>query len=238
MKVQIGKYKNKRVLAVVAHPDDLEFYAAGTISILSRSSRVHLAVVTNGENGGSMGKEKLKALRRREQRKAAKVLGIKEVVLLNFRDTQVVNVPNLRRRLVEVIIVFKPEMLITFDPANEHELHPDHRNLGQAVIDSLIAVDVRGWKVGEVLLFNTLRPNVFVDVSSVWNLVMDSNRAHKSQFSEFNGGWEEKRRILEEKAAILGSKRGAKYAEAFRRIDLSSRTYITQANESIREEFD
>ncbi|MDD3647881.1 MAG: PIG-L family deacetylase [Candidatus Dojkabacteria bacterium] len=234
MKKYINKIKNKRILSIVAHPDDLEFYAAGTIKLLSGNNSIHLIVATSGENGGKISKEKLKMIRRGEQRKSAKSLGIKKVSFLNFRDTNVLNDQYLRKVLVKEIIEFMPEIIITFDPANELEVHPDHRNLGQAIIDSLIKSAVRGWSVDVVLLFDTLKPNVFIDVSKVWEFVLISNKAHRTQFSEFAGGWKEKQRILEEKATILGKAIGVKYAEAFRRIELSSKLYLDQARESLK----
>src|ERR1051326_6014991 len=109
--------KFKRVLAVFAHPDDPEFGAGGSMAKLaSDGANVTYVIVTDGTQGGEDPKQKdaeLKAIREREQRAAAKVLGIKKVEFLGYKDGHLAHDLNLRRDIVRMIRKHKPELVIT-----------------------------------------------------------------------------------------------------------------------------
>ena len=122
--------KNKRILAVFAHPDDESFGPAGTIAKWSRENEVYLVVATDGRHGLSkekFGPEKLKEVRRKETLEAARVLGIKKVHFLDFEDGSLCNnlYHKLAKKIDKFVKFYKPEVVLTFDP-NGLTGHVDH----------------------------------------------------------------------------------------------------------------
>jgi len=134
-----------RVLAVGAHPDDVEFYAGATLASLAREgAEVRIVVCTDGSRGGEGGTE-LAAVRRREAEQAAAALGCTRPRFLGYTDGELVNHDALRRELVREIRVARPELLLAHDPttlwtrrgALAQLGHSDHRAAGEAVLDAL-----------------------------------------------------------------------------------------------------
>jgi LmbE family N-acetylglucosaminyl deacetylase len=142
-----------RVLVVMAHPDDAEVYAGGTISRLtSEGKTVRLVVTTNGGKGNKDKKEltesELSVLRVKEQDEAAKIMGIEEGQSFNLGlpDGGIVPDMNTIERIVFHIREFKPDLIITHNPEDmfvefsEESMwvnHKDHRNTAQAVVDAM-----------------------------------------------------------------------------------------------------
>ena len=112
---------NKNIIAIGAHPDDIELGCGGTISYLSdRGYNVFCIFVTKGEVGGDP------IIRQRESKAACDILGAKEVIFGDFIDTEVPNSRDLITFLEKFATDKKPEMV--FIP-NENDTHQDHRNL-------------------------------------------------------------------------------------------------------------
>lgn len=131
-----------RALAIVAHPDDLEYGAAAAIARWTAAGRrVSYLMATRGEAGiDTMEPERAARVREAEQRASAAVVGVEEVEFLDHRDGVVEEGVALRRDLTAAIRRHRPELLITL---NHHETWggvnwntPDHRAVGRAVLDA------------------------------------------------------------------------------------------------------
>lgn len=213
----------ERVLVVCAHPDDPEFSAAGTIAKWSQTgARVTYIIVTDGSKGTSdpnMTSEELVKIREQEQRAAAEVLGVAEVVFLGYEDSGIVNNQALRRDIVQQIRLHRPDVLITHDPTarimdNRSLNHTDHRTVGDTTLDAVYPLardrlnfpehEVEGLephKVLDIFLVSTNEPNFLVDITDTIDLKLAALRAHKSQIQE------------PEKVEEYLRKRNEKYAE-------------------------
>lgn len=144
-------FANKsKILVVMAHPDDAELFAGGTISrLINVGKKVRVVKLTTG-NKGSRG-EKISStdlgnLREKEDREAMKILGIKDEdnIYLGIEDGEVVNSPEIIGKIAQQIRLFQPDLIIThnpediiikFDAKNSWINHRDHRNTGLSTID-------------------------------------------------------------------------------------------------------
>lgn len=191
----------KTVLAVGAHPDDIEFSCTGLLmKLIYRGYDTYYAVATNGESGFKVGSKPRKqrvAVRRREQLRAAKILGVKKVYFLGFKDGFLENNYELRRKLVSIIKRVKPEIIFSFDPANRtyeniNLQHRDHRNVGKAVFDAVFAAKNKYMfpgkphKVDYLYFFGSSEPNYFENISPCIKRKLEILKEHKSQFPDFS----------------------------------------------------
>lgn len=130
------------LLLIFAHPDDESFALGGTISKYAEQGvNVTLIAATKGEAGKAAGfckPEELGSFREQELRRAAKVLGIAEVIFLGYRDKEVPTVPPLDivEKLVRIIRKVCPQVLITFgvDGASGHRDHRAIHHFAKAAI--------------------------------------------------------------------------------------------------------
>src|SRR5579884_1223117 len=131
----------QRVMVVAAHPDDAEFGCGGTIAKwVGHGAEAYFLIATNGDKGDDEAKttpEELAAIRAREARAAAEVLGVKELVILPRRDGELIYSIDLRGDVVRHIRKWKPDIVITHDPrvhigAMGGINHADHRAIGEA----------------------------------------------------------------------------------------------------------
>ena len=133
---------SERVLVVVAHPDDAETGAGGTIATLVRQgARVTYVIVTSGTTGSSdraMTPERLARIRETEQRNAARALGVAHVEFLGYKDGDVADTRDLRRDITREIRKWRPDRVIAQNPRRTLNLfasHRDHRVTGGVVLD-------------------------------------------------------------------------------------------------------
>lgn len=136
-----SELKLKTVLAVAAHPDDLEFGAAATIAGLSAAGvNVVYGVLTSGDAGGfdPDAREQMAEVRQAEQRGAAEQVGVEQVEFLDAKDGYVEANHDLIRQLVALIRRVRPDMVITSHPERDYtrlqRSHPDHLACGEAVV--------------------------------------------------------------------------------------------------------
>ena len=130
------------MLGVFAHPDDPEFFAGATFARwAAEGAEITFLMATSGDKGSAdpeMTHEKLIAIREEEERNAAAVLGVKEVIFLRYPDGELAATLGLRRDITRVIRQKKPDMVVTTDPMNwysERSInHPDHRAIGEATL--------------------------------------------------------------------------------------------------------
>jgi len=194
----------QRALVVTAHPDDVDFGAAGTIaSWVKAGTEVAYCVVTDGDAGGSdrsISRADMAALRQQEQRAAAAEIGVSEVTFLGFPDGRLG--PwlsfDLRREITRAVRRFRPERLLCQSPERNWERvgasHPDHLTVGDAAVcvaypdarnpfahPELVAEGLEPHAVGEVWLMASPRPNRAVDITPFFEAKLRALRRHVSQ---------------------------------------------------------
>jgi LmbE family N-acetylglucosaminyl deacetylase len=192
---------SESIVAVAAHPDDIERWCAGTLAhAIDMGATVRLLLVTSGEAGSSAPnatRERVIAQREREARSAAHRLGIAELTFLREPDGGVENTVSLRRALVRWIRCWRPTVLFTFDPEYPdppYMSHRDHRMVGRAALDAvyplardrlafpeLEAEGLSPHVVGAVWLFASTRATAYVDIASTFERKLAARLAHESQ---------------------------------------------------------
>jgi LmbE family N-acetylglucosaminyl deacetylase len=130
----------KRALCIVAHPDDVDFFCAGSVLQMTRRGvLVDFVLATSGDKGsrdGDVTGADLAATREREQIASTEVLGGGRVEFLRQRDAELVDTLELRGLLVKEIRRTRPDVLFTFDPTPGYRQHPDHRVIGRVALDA------------------------------------------------------------------------------------------------------
>ena len=136
----------RRVLVVVAHCDDAEWMFGGTVArLVDGGAEVSYVITTDGANGGvdlSAPAAELAAVRATEQRSAAEVLGVSEVVFLGYRDDELTVTVRLKRDLVRQIRRLKPDLVLTWMPSRTPGApmdwcHGDHLATGEATLQAV-----------------------------------------------------------------------------------------------------
>src|SRR5574341_1038646 len=221
-----------QVMVVAAHPDDIERHCGGTVARWTRDGcGVVFVLCTSGNRGSDDPEttpEQLAALREAEQREAAALVGVTEVLFLRHEDGGLPFVlPQLREELVRLLRTYRPACVLTHDPFVHsgylpYQLHPDHRAAGDAALQAAypcaggplfypaqIVAGLRPHKVQELYLFMTDAPDTLVDVTDTFASKLQAVRAHRSQHSVAL----EPR--LRERAEVLGRAQGMRLAEGF-----------------------
>jgi len=194
-----------RVLAVAAHPDDVDFAAAGTVAGWSAAGvEVTYAVITDGGAGTGTGhnREQLKEMRRNEQVRSAMATGVTDVRFLGYADGDLTVTLSLRRDLCRVIRQVRPQRMLIHSPDRNWRRvktsHPDHLAAGEATIRavypdagnpyahvSLLANEgLSPWIVSEVWLMGSPAPTHIVDITDLLDLKLAAVSAHATQTAE------------------------------------------------------
>lgn len=225
------------VLAVSAHPDDIESEYAGTLALAAAAGAdVRLLLVTSGDEGDSKGARgwdtRVIGAREIEALQAARVLGISEVVFLRYADGAVENTIELRRDIVRGIRTWRPDSVFAYDPLFTLPLyisHPDHRAVGRATLDAVyplarysgafpdqLAAGLEVHHVASVWMFASAFGSAYVDIAAVLERKIEARIEHGSQVSDpsmLRANWERR-------AESTGQRVGLNAAEAFTIIDL------------------
>ena len=129
-----------RVLAIHAHPDDVEFQCAGTLALLGRAgSHLTIATMTPGDCGSvEHGPAAIAEVRRGEARSSAALIGA-EFHCLEFRDLAIFDDDESRRRVVEFLRRARPDLILTAPPV---DYMPDHEATGRLVRDACFAAPI------------------------------------------------------------------------------------------------
>jgi LmbE family N-acetylglucosaminyl deacetylase len=192
-----------RILAVAAHPDDLDFGAAGTIAGWTEAGiQVTYLLVTRGDQGGfdDTPREEMPTIREAEQRAAASVLGVADVRFLEgFRDGWLEPTHELQREIVRVIRQVRPDrMLIQSSERNWDRIaasHPDHLATGEAAIRAIYPAARNPFSYPELLADEGLEPWVVretwvmahpgvtrtADITATFDRKVEALQAHRSQ---------------------------------------------------------
>jgi len=184
----------KRALCIVAHPDDIEFYCAGAILLMTRHGAViDCVLATSGDKGArdtTKSSAKVARIREREQEMAAEVLGVKRVKFLRHPDAELVESLELREEFVREIRTSKPDVLLTFDPNVPYRFHPDHRVVGRVALDAAwpsardpLTFPKAGppHETAEAWCFGGVQPTLEIDVGDVLAKKIEARLAHVSQ---------------------------------------------------------
>jgi LmbE family N-acetylglucosaminyl deacetylase len=193
-----------RILSITAHPDDVDFAAAGTVARWTEAGiEVVYCVVTDGDAGGfdeDFPRGEMPVLRRAEQVAAAKCVGVNDVRFLGYPDGRVEATLDLRRDIARVIRQVRPDRVVVPSAERNYQRltpsHPDHRAVGSAALDAVYP-DSRNpyafpelrregheaWTVREVWINAGGSGEHFVDVTDVFDRKLAALKSHVSQVS-------------------------------------------------------
>ena len=229
----------KRVLAVCAHPDDVDFGASGTIaSWIKQGIQVSYCICTNGDQGGEesgIPVEEMPAVRQKEQRAAGAAIGVTDITFLNYRDGSLEPTLGLRKDIVRAIRIAQPDRMVIQSPERNWERigasHPDHLAAGEAAIQAvypdarnpfafpdLMDAGLQPWRVKEVWVTAHASPDYFVDITDFFHLKMAALHAHASQTAH-NSELENMVRSWGERNATAGGLPEGRIAEAFKIVN-------------------
>jgi len=225
-----------RVLALGAHPDDVELQAGGTLAgWAARGVHIELACFTAGEKGSAdpgADPAELGRVRRAEAGAAAEALGAEGPVhFLGGVDGELEVTMALRLAVARLVRAVRPDVVLGHDPWRRWLLHPDHRAAGLLTVDGVVAArdplyapalaveGLAAHRPHTVLLFGTDTPDELVDVTAAIDAKLASLRAHASQLPD---PADTERRVRTWNAAI-GADAGLAYAEAFHTLDTRGR---------------
>lgn len=165
-----------KVLAIGAHPDDLEYGCAGTlIKHVQRGDDVYMMIITDGAAGGDP------AVRADEQREAGKIIGAREVFFGEYPDTQFECHRESIMKIETIVRQVEPDTVYTHFGEDTHQ---DHRHIARAVVPAARSVP-------NLLFFDALSaqqflPSVFVDIGGVIHQKLGALEAHASQVKKTN----------------------------------------------------
>ncbi len=229
----------ERILVVTAHPDDVDFGAAGSVARWTDAGiEVAYCVVTNGEAGGfdeSVPRSTMAEIRQAEQRAAAKVVGVSDLTFLGHPDGRLESSLALRGEISRVIRRIRPQRVVSPSPERNYQRiyasHPDHLAAGDAAIAAvypdarnpfahpeLLAEGLEPWAVREVYLMAAPTPDVFVDITDTIDRKLDALRSHASQMQD-PADLDDRIRDWGRAVADVGGLPGGRLAEGFVRVD-------------------
>lgn len=228
----------KRILAIHAHPDDVEFQCAGTLCLLKdRGHELTIATMTPGDCGSAeLGPEEISQVRRREAQASAIIVGA-EYHCLEFRDLQIVHDNDARRRVTEFLRQVRPDIILTAPPV---DYMADHEITNRLVRDATFAASIPNYETcvenpavpteripylyyvdpieGTDAFGNKLPAGFHVDITSVFQTKRTMLACHQSQRNWLlrQHGIDEYLRAQERWSRMRGEEIGVPFAEAFR----------------------
>ena len=192
----------QRVLVVTAHPDDVDFSAAGTIATWTKAgTEVAYVIATSGDAGGfdDTPRAEMVGIREAEQRAAAAVVGVTDVTFLGYPDGALYVTDELRRDIARQIRRVRPDRVVTTSPVRDWSrtpsAHGDHVRIGEATFDAVYP-DARNpfahptllrdeglepWTVREMWFSGTPTADHAVDITDVFDQKIAALREHVSQ---------------------------------------------------------
>jgi LmbE family N-acetylglucosaminyl deacetylase len=226
----------ERLMVIMAHPDDAEIQCGGTVArLVAAGKKLTYLLCTSGNRGGTelgLTTEGLAAIREAEQQAAASVLGVEEVIFLCHDDGDLAfMLPKLRRQLAALLRQHRPQVVFTHDPfagLGSYEicyLHPDHRAVGEAVVQAAffcapgplfypeqLADGLAPHKPAALCLAMSDRPDLFVDIGETFEAKVAAIACHASQW----GQQADLAGVFRQMAEGAGRERGLPLAEAFK----------------------
>jgi LmbE family N-acetylglucosaminyl deacetylase len=233
-------YVPESAMAIVAHPDDIEFSCAGTLARWGKAgTRVSYVLCTSGDVGiaePGMTRAQAAEIREAESREAARIAGAAEIIFLHEPDGMLQATMDLRKKLVREIRRFRPEVIVTGDPTVvfaglDYLNHPDHRAAALAALEATFPA------AGQPNLFEELaeeglsahkprkvyvniwdaNADVFICIDETIDTKIEALRAHKSQMRDWDPG-----PSIREWAASSAKGKEMAYAETYRVVTLET----------------
>jgi LmbE family N-acetylglucosaminyl deacetylase len=234
-------YMPESAMAIVAHPDDIEFGCAGTlITWAKKGARISYVLVTSGDVGiadPNISKSEAIEIRENEAKNAAKIAGATEIIFMREPDGMVVETLALRKKIVREIRRFKPEVIISGDPSilfprETYINHPDHRAVAAATLAAAFPA------AGQPNLFEEIEEeegitahkprkvyistwgenaNTWVNITGAIETKIDSLKAHVSQIQSWDPS-----EYIKERGKTIGKGKEMNYAEEYRVITLEN----------------
>ena len=202
--------KKATMLAIGAHPDDIEFGCGGTlIKYGKKGHRLFLMILTEGGLGAP------KSKRAKEQMNSKTILGVEDIYWGGYEDTHLVIDIELIDRIEEVIAKVKPDFIFCHFPDDTHQ---DHRHLAQAVKSATRYI--RNVLFFEGPTTQNFNPQVFVDIADTLDQKIEALKAHRSQVMKTNIEDLSIVEVARSSANFRGIQGRVKYAEAFHSLRL------------------
>jgi LmbE family N-acetylglucosaminyl deacetylase len=201
--------ESRKILVILAHPDDPEFFCGGTLALWARAGHsVEYYLLTCGDKGyndwtttDDINPDNLCGVRHKEQAEAAAAIGARDVHWLDLPDGYLVPDIDLRRTVVRIIRRMTPDSLVTCDPQTLFSIvginHPDHRAAGQVVLDAaypaagnaayfpeLLTEGLAPHTPAEIWVSLPSQPNVNIDITATWPVKMQALLRHKTQIGD------------------------------------------------------
>ena len=221
------------ILAVGAHPDDIEVHCAGTLALYAkRGDKVTMAVATNGEVGHpTLPNKEVAKIRYEEQKKSAAVIGA-ELIWMGFPDEFLFDGEKTRLSFINMVRKARPDLIITHW---DQDYHPDHNTTGTIIQDIKVMTTVPNikteyppcGKIPAIIFMDTASgvgflPEEYVDITATFEIKQEMFAKHKSQGiwleDQYGAGATKNKDVLSTEIhdRFRGKQVGVKYAEAFR----------------------
>ena len=222
----------ERLIVVAAHADDLETMCGGTIARLRQRGvtvfSVNCMLGDIGVQTATVSRPALAQTRLTETEAAARILSLEATYNLGQPDGELLPSLELRAQIARLYRLTQADTLFTFDPFWSGQIHPDHRAAGQAALDAympskmplyrpeqLNEVGAALGKLERIFCFGTERePDIFIDVTEVYETKLNASLAHVSQFPKGLDSLE----WLKERDQQAGEAIAVTYAESFNQI--------------------
>jgi LmbE family N-acetylglucosaminyl deacetylase len=201
----VDEQEFERALVITAHPDDVDFGAAGTVAAWTDIGvEVSYCLVTDGDAGGhdrTVSRSDMIEIRRAEQTAAAKHVGVTDLHFLGFSDGRLEPTLDLRRELSRVIRKVRPQRVLCPSPDRNYQRifasHPDHLAAGEAALcavypdarnpfahPELLDAGLEPWTVSEVWMMATATSDTYMDITHQIDRKLDALRCHVSQHQD------------------------------------------------------
>ena len=198
------------ILAIGAHPDDIEFGCGGSLIKYTRKGhRLFLMIVTGGGLGGPA------ETRMAEQKASQAILGAEDIFWGGCEDTHIAVEVELIKKIETVLGTVKPEFIFCNFPDDTHQ---DHRHLSQAIMSATRYV--RNVLFYEGPTTQNFNPQVYVDIADTLEEKLNALRAHRSQVMKTNIEDLSIIEVARSCANFRGIQGRVKYAEAFHSLRL------------------
>jgi len=198
------------ILAIGAHPDDIEFGCGGTLFKYSENGhKVYMLVLSKGDKGGDPD------IRQKEQEDSARILRVEKLFFSDYVDTEIVQSQKLITEIESFLKDVKPDSIFVqyFD-----DTHQDHRNLSESTISATRYIQNVLFYEGPTT--QNFTPNVFVDITKVFDKKLECLNAHASQVSKTNIEGLSIIEAAKSAAHFRGIQGRVSYAEAFNSLRL------------------
>lgn len=236
-------------ICLFAHPDDPDFICGGTIARWTQAGcHVTYLLMTDGRAGVQglgdtpISDADLVAMRQQEQRAAAEILGVKDVVFLNHRDGELFHTLELRREIVREIRRARPQAAVLFDPQRRvmpgYIQHPDHWTSGEAALAALFPLSgnrrtfvdmadegLTPHQVQDMYMVSAAVPNLRIDITDTIDLKLAAMRCHHSQVADPDANSKRMRAM----ARVAAGTSGMEYAEQFHFLRHGARDFLLEA---------